>query len=122
MLDRREHGRQRILEGAAHILDAGLLDDFTVDSLARNLRMSKSTLYKYFDSKDQVVIALVEAACRDTMRSLESLDLAGKATVIEALDSIVEVLADKHLLLVKGSVPGAKNGLLMVRRAVKAPK
>jgi large subunit ribosomal protein L3 len=32
---------------------------------------------------------------------------------------VVEVLTDKHLLLVRGSVPGAKNGLLMVRRAVK---
>lgn len=35
---------------------------------------------------------------------------------------VVEIIADKHLLLVKGSVPGAKNGLLMVRRAVKAEK
>ena len=33
---------------------------------------------------------------------------------------VVEVLADKHLLLVRGSVPGAKNGLLMFRRAVKS--
>lgn len=35
---------------------------------------------------------------------------------------VVEVLADKHVLLVRGSVPGAKNGLVMVRRAVKAAK
>lgn len=35
---------------------------------------------------------------------------------------VVEVIADKHLLLVRGSVPGAKNGLLMVRRAVKAER
>ena len=35
---------------------------------------------------------------------------------------VVEVLADKHILLVRGSVPGAKNGLLMVRRAVKTTK
>lgn len=35
---------------------------------------------------------------------------------------VVEVLADRHILLVKGSVPGAKNGLLMVRQAVKATK
>ena len=35
---------------------------------------------------------------------------------------VVEVMAERHLLLVKGSVPGAKNGLLMVRRAVKAAK
>ena len=35
---------------------------------------------------------------------------------------VVEVLADKHLMLVRGSLPGAKNGLVMVRRAVKGPK
>ncbi|MBK9713642.1 MAG: 50S ribosomal protein L3 [Kouleothrix sp.] len=35
---------------------------------------------------------------------------------------VVEVMAERHLLLVKGSVPGAKNGLLMVRRAVKTAK
>jgi large subunit ribosomal protein L3 len=35
---------------------------------------------------------------------------------------VVEVLTDKHILLVRGSVPGAKNGLVMVRRAVKAER
>jgi large subunit ribosomal protein L3 len=33
---------------------------------------------------------------------------------------VVEVIADRNLLLIRGSVPGAKNGLVMVRRAVKA--
>lgn len=33
---------------------------------------------------------------------------------------VVEVIADRNLLLVRGSIPGAKNGLVMVRRAVKA--
>jgi large subunit ribosomal protein L3 len=33
---------------------------------------------------------------------------------------VVEVIPDRNLLLVRGSVPGAKSGLLMVRRAVKA--
>lgn len=33
---------------------------------------------------------------------------------------VVEVLTDKNVLLVRGSVPGAKNGLIVVRRAVKA--
>ncbi len=35
---------------------------------------------------------------------------------------VVEVMAEKHLLLVRGSVPGAKNGLVLVRRGVKAPQ
>ncbi len=35
---------------------------------------------------------------------------------------IVQVDLDRHVLLVKGSVPGAKNGLVMVKRAVKGSK
>lgn len=35
---------------------------------------------------------------------------------------VVEVLPDKNLLLVRGSVPGPNKGLVMVRRAVKGAK
>lgn len=35
---------------------------------------------------------------------------------------VVEIDVERHLLLVKGSVPGAKNGLVIVQRAVKASK
>jgi AcrR family transcriptional regulator len=55
--------RERILQGADAILDSGHYPDLTVDALARSLRMSKSTLYKYFPSKEDVVVALVRDAC-----------------------------------------------------------
>jgi len=45
--------------------------------------------------------------------------MGNKRVTVQNLE-VVEIVADKHLLLVKGSVPGAKNGLLTVRRAVKA--
>jgi len=35
---------------------------------------------------------------------------------------VVRVDGDRHLLLIKGSVPGAKNGLVYVRRTVKPNK
>jgi len=35
---------------------------------------------------------------------------------------VVRVDGDRHLLLIKGSVPGAKNGLVYVRRTVKPKK
>jgi len=35
---------------------------------------------------------------------------------------VVRVDQDRHLLLIKGSVPGAKNGLVYVRRTVKPKK
>jgi large subunit ribosomal protein L3 len=34
---------------------------------------------------------------------------------------VVDVLSDRNVLLVKGAVPGARRGLVMVRRAVKRP-
>lgn len=55
--------RERILEGAVAILDSGRCSDLTVDALARALHMSKSTLYKYFSSKEDVIVALVKDAC-----------------------------------------------------------
>ena len=94
MLERREKGRRRILQGAAQILDAGTLGDFTVDNLARNLRMSKSTLYKYFDSKDHVLVTLVEGLCSEMERALAALDLAGAPTAADALRRLVGVLAE----------------------------
>ena len=42
-----------------------------------------------------------------------------KRVTVQNLE-VVEVLPEKNLLLVKGSVPGARNGLLHIRRAVKA--
>lgn len=47
--------------------------------------------------------------------------MGNKRVTVQNLQ-VVEVLPDKHVLLVRGSVPGAKNGLLMIRRAVKAAK
>jgi large subunit ribosomal protein L3 len=35
---------------------------------------------------------------------------------------VVEVLPEKNLLLVRGSVPGPNNGLVMIRRAVKGAR
>jgi large subunit ribosomal protein L3 len=35
---------------------------------------------------------------------------------------VVDVLPEQHVLLVRGSVPGAKNGLLLIWRAVKATR
>ena len=44
--------------------------------------------------------------------------MGNKRVTVQNL-TVVEVMPEQHLLLVRGSVPGAKNGLLMIRRAVK---
>jgi large subunit ribosomal protein L3 len=44
--------------------------------------------------------------------------MGNKRVTVQNLE-VVEVLPDQHVLLVRGAVPGAKNGLVMIRRAVK---
>lgn len=44
--------------------------------------------------------------------------MGNKRVTIQNLE-VVEVMPDRNLILVRGSVPGAKNSLVMVRRAVK---
>lgn len=63
--------RAQLLDGAALLLDGGSLDDLTVGALAQTLRMSKSTLYRFYTSKEDLVIALVDSRCGAAVDALE---------------------------------------------------
>jgi large subunit ribosomal protein L3 len=58
-------------------------------------------------------------------RTLPNLKMGGQYgnEMVSILNlKVARVDAEKNLLLVEGGVPGARNGLVVVRRAVKAPK
>ncbi|MBX2803926.1 MAG: TetR/AcrR family transcriptional regulator [Myxococcales bacterium] len=88
--DRPRMSRERILEGASTILDSGQYTDLTVDALARSLHMSKSTLYKYFSSKEDVVVALVVDACDQADAEVERTLAGGTAT--EQLTELAHII------------------------------
>lgn len=46
--------------------------------------------------------------------------MGNKRTTVQNLQ-VVEVIPEKHLLLVRGAVPGPRQGLLQIRCAAKAP-
>ncbi len=55
-------------------------------------------------------------------RTLPNLRMSGQygnETVSVQNLKLARIDADKHLLLIEGGVPGAKNGLVLVRHAVK---
>jgi large subunit ribosomal protein L3 len=43
-----------------------------------------------------------------------------RATVLNL--TVIDTIPERNLLLVKGGVPGAKNGIVVVRKAVKGRK
>jgi large subunit ribosomal protein L3 len=58
-------------------------------------------------------------------RTLPNLKMGGQygnETVSMLNIKVAQVDAEKHLLLLEGGVPGARNGLVLVRSAVKAKK
>ena len=61
-------------------------------------------------------------ACSDPSRVYKGKKLAGhmgcEKVTVQNLD-VVKVMADKNLILVKGAVPGAKGGILVLKDTVK---
>lgn len=97
----RQQGRDRILAGAAQLLEGRALSGFTVDALARTLHMSKSTLYKHFDGKEHVLVTLVREQCDTSDAALRDIR-SGNGAAVERLASVAEALADHYARL-----PGA---------------
>ncbi len=117
-------GRERILDGAIDILDQGVYGDLTVDALARALRMSKSTLYKYFTSKDDVVVALIDGVCGQTEAALVAIQ-SGTLPPLEAVTQIFAVLSSHADRLPRALVlqvarlpPACQDRLSLTRSAV----
>lgn len=120
--ERRRLGRQRILNGAVNILNGGVYGDLTVDALARSLQMSKSTLYKYFASKEDVIVAVIDEVCNVTEEQLDDLVLDGSQCEA-SLTAITKILADhvqrmpRAAVLQRRRLPAACQDRLALTRA-----
>ncbi|CAM3139562.1 TetR/AcrR family transcriptional regulator [Sporolactobacillus spathodeae] len=54
--------RERILDVAAHLIEKYGLRKFTLDEIARELKISKKTIYQHFESKEAIVRAFFDMA------------------------------------------------------------
>ncbi|MEM9325746.1 MAG: TetR/AcrR family transcriptional regulator [Bacteroidota bacterium] len=76
--------RQRIIDGSMHLFNQYGVRSVTMDDVAREVSMSKKTLYQYFTNKD----GLVTAAAKSHIEQ-EKVEYAGIAEVAEnAIDEL----------------------------------
>jgi AcrR family transcriptional regulator len=64
--DEKAHREQAILEAAAALFDAEGLNGVTLNAVARRAGIAKSNLYRYFESREAILLALLsedQAAC-----------------------------------------------------------
>ncbi|WP_372999836.1 TetR/AcrR family transcriptional regulator [Lutispora sp.] len=67
--------KDRIIESASKYINQYGVKRFTVDDIAKDLGISKKTIYKYFDSKNHLVSEFIRTSIEDNNnKTLEAVD------------------------------------------------
>lgn len=108
--DAKQATRERILEVAQRLFRDQGFDETTIRDIAAEVGMATGTLFNYFASKEEVVVALAEEAFRDAEREFEKKRRAG-ASLGE--DLFLQVAAQLRSLrkLRKFILPAIETGL-----------
>ena len=88
--------RQRILNFSQAQFVASGFHNTTMDKIAREMRISKKTIYKHFRTKDDLIRACVEQITSGVKKSIEQIVDSGSNSV-EKLNSIGKVLLNVTL-------------------------
>lgn len=69
---------------------------FTMDDVAKNLGMSKKTLYTVFKSKDELLTAVADYCFADIKRSEQEILLDPNMDIVDKIRSIIIVLPERY--------------------------
>lgn len=88
--------RALILEAAARLLDRGLLQDVSLNAIAQEAGLSKPNLYRYFESREDILLALFI----EDLRGFRDQVIAATASVQPgspgAAETVAEILVDAY--------------------------
>ncbi len=90
---RRAKKRAQILEAASRIFARRVYHLVTMDEVAAAARVGKGTLYRYFPSKEDLYLAIVDEAFGLLIRRLEA-ERAGTVRPTVALERMVAAIVD----------------------------
>src|SRR5580704_14602340 len=99
--EQREARRQAILAAAAAMLAEMPVAEVTLNELSRRAGLAKSNVLRYFESREAVLLELLDAAWRDWLATLEA-DLAAGADP----DASVAARSARLAGMVAGSLSG----------------
>jgi AcrR family transcriptional regulator len=90
---RRARKRAQILEAASRIFATGVYHLVTMDEVASAARVGKGTLYRYFPSKEDLYLAIVDEAFGLLIRRLEA-ERSAAAPPAVALERMIAAIVD----------------------------
>lgn len=97
--EQKEQRRMQVLDAAREMLAEGArLQELSLHELARRARMTKSNVYRYFETREAVFLALLQDAWLEWMGALPKALAArvrratAKGRTTDAIDGVVEAL------------------------------
>ncbi|WP_369053403.1 TetR family transcriptional regulator [Kineococcus terrestris] len=114
--EQREVRRRTVLDTAAAMLDEMPVADLSLNELSRRVGLAKSNVLRYFDSREAVLLDLLDASLADWLAEL-SAALAGEAGAGRGLVQRAEHVADVLARSLAGrrvlcDLVGAQGGVL----------
>jgi AcrR family transcriptional regulator len=88
-----ENKRRRILAAAHEICERCGVEGARMDDVAALARVSKGTLYNFFDNKQDLLLAAMIDSYEESLRLLEPFELGPEAGDLEVLDQFLDGMA-----------------------------
>lgn len=85
--------KEKILSSAQELFFKRGIRAVTIDDIARHIKISKRTIYKYFENKDEIVFTLVKNHLHLHQKEIEKI-MANNHNIIEATLAIVKHSSD----------------------------
>lgn len=95
-----EERKDQIMNAAEEVFTQKGFDQARMDDIAQETGLSKGTLYLYYKSKDELIIAILDRIFQREFRSLQGLDLS-ETSAREAIDLFVDTVAKDIKLMLR---------------------
>ena len=93
--DVSEERKDQIMSAAEEVFTQRGFDEARMDDIAEETGLSKGTLYLYYKSKDELIIAILERIFQREFKSLEAMDLSqisAKDAIWIFIDAVIKDL------------------------------
>ena len=118
----QEQSRRAVIRAAADLITEQGYEATTMKQIARAAAIGDATIYKYFPSKEKLLIGYYELLINDVLASTASIAELDQYTLHERLQLLVDgvlesMLADREFVEITKTIVG-KSPLLMMREAM----
>ncbi|WP_406147069.1 TetR family transcriptional regulator [Streptomyces sp. NBC_01012] len=91
--EQRSQRRRQILDAAAAMLTEMPVAKLSLNELSRRVGLAKANVLRYFESREAVLLDLLDTEIRDWIADLERTPVDGRGTARERGDALADLLA-----------------------------